>query len=371
MPIGDRQTNDLMHLTLDVWQDSVFFNSNVYPAGYFASGIMNAPLDEMHALLDLSNEISVIAQRLYAASRSKLLSLLEEAKCMVSALLDGLWRYPPYCLMNRREEDRVLDTLFCAASVNDISRENSPVREFFFRYLSNAVTTAFDIYRFLCAALFLEQDYLRRLRKRDETHFAIALHDCFNSELFQQDMQDLTHSECEPFDLMPTLRSSYIFARSPKNEKETVFVNHTLFERVVDFYMYDLLNGLHCGNAPSKCLNCERFFLTTNAHKPKYCDGVSPQNPKYTCRQYGALMHQKEQNKNHPVYALFRTRTNTIRKHLERKKIPPELREAAITMAEIYRDKALFDNAYAADGYICDMEIANLYAEAKRRLEDG
>ena len=40
-----------------------------------------------------------------------------------------------------------------------------------------------------------------------------------------------------------------------------------------------------------------------------------------TCRQYGAMMRQKEQNKQHPVYRLFTTRTNTIRKH------PPERKD--------------------------------------------
>ena len=100
----------------------------------------------------------------------------------------------------------------------------------------------------------------------------------------------------------------------------------------------------------------------------KYCDGVSPQNPKYTCRQYGALNHQKEQNKNHPIYRLFKTRTNSIRKQHERGQITTELRKTAITLAEAYRDKALFDNAYAANGYVRDMELANLCAEAERRL---
>ena len=71
------------------------------------------------------------------------------------------------------------------------------------------------------------------------------------------------------------------------------------------------MNGLHHGHAPSQCQGCGRYFLTTNGHIPKYCDGVAPQDSRYTCRQYGAMMHQKEQNKQHPVYRLFNTRTPT------------------------------------------------------------
>ena len=88
-----------------------------------------------------------------------------------------------------------------------------------------------------------------------------------------------------------------------------------------------------------------------------------------TCRQYGAMMRQKEQNKQHPIYRLFSTRTNTIRKHHERGKISDELREQALALAEELRDKALLDNDYAATGYAQDMEHERIYAEAKKRLQ--
>ena len=139
--------------------------------------------------------------------------------------------------------------------------------------------------------------------------------------------------------------------------------------RRIDFYTYDLMNGLHHGHAPSQCQGCGRYFLTTNGHIPKYCDGVAPQDSRYTCRQYGAMMHQKEQNKQHPVYRLFATRTDTIRKHHQRGKISDDLRREALYLAGSYRDKALMDNDYAADGYARDMELEHLYAEAEKRLK--
>lgn len=90
-----------------------------------------------------------------------------------------------------------------------------------------------------------------------------------------------------------------------------------------------------------------------------------------TCRQYGAMMHQKEQNKHHPIYSLFSTRTGTIRKHHQRGKISDELRQETLHLAAVYRDKALMDNDYAAHGYAQDMELEALYAQAQRRLERG
>lgn len=134
---------------------------------------------------------------------------------------------------------------------------------------------------------------------------------------------------------------------------------------------YAVENGLHHGHAPCVCQNCERYFLTRSGHKPKYCSGMAPQDGRLTCRQYGAMMHQKEQNKQHPVYRIFSTRTNTIRKHHHRGKISDELREEALRLAETYRDKALLDNGYAADGYVHDMEQETLYAQARARLAQG
>ena len=115
--------------------------------------------------------------------------------------------------------------------------------------------------------------------------------------------------------------------------------------------------------------NCGRYFLTTSGRQPKYCDGIAPQDGRLTCRQYGAMQHQKEQNKQHPVYRIFSTRTNTIRKHHQRGRISDELRQAALKLAEEYRDKALLDNDYASHSYAQDMEQEHLYAEARKRLK--
>ena len=49
--------------------------------------------------------------------------------------------------------------------------------------------------------------------------------------------------------------------------------------------------------------------------------------------------------------------------------ISDELRQAALKLAEEYRDKALLDNDYAEHGYAQDMEQEQLYAEARKRLK--
>ena len=176
-------------------------------------------------------------------------------------------------------------------------------------------------------------------------------------------MCDWPVQDVEPFTITPDLRSSHVFARHPKQEKETIFVNRYFFDHAISFYIFDLMNGLQHGHAPSRCCGCGTYFLTTNGHMPKYCDGIAPQDPRMTCRQYGAMMRQKEQNKQHPVYRLFTTRTNT-----QRGKISDGLRNEALYVAESLRDEALMDNDYAANGYARAMEQEAIYAQAKAGL---
>ena len=47
MPLGIRQNNNFLHLTMDVWQDQIFFNETVYPAGHFAAELLNVPEETM------------------------------------------------------------------------------------------------------------------------------------------------------------------------------------------------------------------------------------------------------------------------------------------------------------------------------------
>lgn len=183
----------------------------------------------------------------------------------------------------------------------------SPGLDFYIRYCRAMAAAPLAIYHFCLAGWFFESDYLRRLCKRDENHFGVAAKDCFNGDLFWKEMRELGGVDIETFSVEPHLTSTCALVRNPKDEKKMVFVSRVRFDSLMDFYTFDLFNGLHHGHAPSQCLCCGKHFLTTTGHIPKYCDGISPQNPSMTCRQYGAMMHQKENNKDHPIYRVFAT----------------------------------------------------------------
>ena len=368
MPLGIRQNNNLQHITLDIWKDQVFLNEKSYPAGYFAANILNQKQETFYSLIHYGGAISYEVEALMKANRDAFAKLLPQVRTDVSALLDILWTYPPYCFLDRSGEQEVLDKVFCESMVDVLMDTESPYWDFFIRYLTAAFAIPLGIYHFVVAADYFERGYLSRLKERNETFFAIAAHDCFASDDFWHVMEALPMPEIEKFTVSPVMESSYVFARNPNQKEKMVFVQRVRFHSIMQLYCFDLMNGLHHGHAPCVCQNCEHYFLTRNGHRPKYCGGMAPQDSRLTCRQYGALMHQKEQNKQHPVYRLFSTRTNTIRKHHQRGKISDELRREALYLAETYRDRALMDNDYAAGDYVHDMEQETLYAQARARL---
>ena len=58
MPLGIRQNNNFLHLTMDVWQDQIFFHENLYPAGHFATAILNISEDILQDLITYGGAIS-------------------------------------------------------------------------------------------------------------------------------------------------------------------------------------------------------------------------------------------------------------------------------------------------------------------------
>jgi len=368
MPLGINQSNFLSYFTLDVLQDKVYYNEKEYPAGYFAADILNAPNDVMSEMLYAGKALLNLTSSISNVEKATILPVASSLKEHILAVTERIWTLPPFCFNDIETERKLIDLMLEEESLDSLDIPDSAGKAFFYNYIKSAILVPVALQHFIFAGMYFEKVYLRRLKKRDVSHFVTAAHDCFNSDLFWHEMDRLPMSNAEPFSISPEMHSSYVFARHPRHEKEMMFVNRYFFASAMSFYTFDLFNGLQHGHAPSQCVGCNRYFLTTDRHMPKYCDGQAPQDTQLTCRQYGAMMQQKEKNKNHPIYRLFSTRTNTIRKHHERGKISDSLRREAIYIAETYRDKALMDNAYASDGYERDMEQEHIYAEARKRL---
>ncbi len=258
MLIGTFQNNNLLHLTVDTWQDEVFFNGAAYPAGYFAAEVLNMDFEVMQSLIAQAGVVSHLAEQLALADREQFSALLPKVRAEVTGALDALWHFPPYSLMDREAEDEVLETIFVEGALDKLTDPTSEVQRFFFRYLTACFAIPLGIFHFGWACDYFAANYLSKLNKRNETHFAVAAHDCFNCEAFWKEMSALPLPDMETFTVTPQLASSYVFARHPKRTKEMVFVSRLRFERAMDFYVYDLFGRKLCRLHKEIYLSCAK-----------------------------------------------------------------------------------------------------------------
>lgn len=95
MPLGDRQENDLVHITLDVWQDKVYYLGKEYPAGYFAAGVLNASDDLIVNTVREGEFLMNAYQLARIGGREELFELLPMLWDAVKKLLEALREVPP------------------------------------------------------------------------------------------------------------------------------------------------------------------------------------------------------------------------------------------------------------------------------------
>ena len=93
MPLGIRQNNNFLHLTMDVWQDQIFFNESVYPAGHFAAELLNVPEETIRELVTHGGAISHQVEALALAGRGEFINLLDGTRASLEKLLDALWQW--------------------------------------------------------------------------------------------------------------------------------------------------------------------------------------------------------------------------------------------------------------------------------------
>lgn len=208
------------------------------------------------------------------------------------------WIYtcPPFCYQDNQHEWRSFETAMDAEWF-ERQREESPkdLPFLFLKFSEEVLKILVAIYNFCLLVRAFESKYLRRLTKRTESAFAKAAHECFDADDgFLILLEQMPFGEIEEFFSKPRLISGFDYIQDPNDNNKWITVHQVVCKRLIDFYVFDLLNGLQCGHGPSWCRNCHRYFLTTTAHVPQYCDGIAPQDSRMTCRQYGAMMRQKE-----------------------------------------------------------------------------
>ena len=145
------------------------------------------------------------------------------------------------------------------------------------------------------------------------------------------------------------------------------------FDSYYSFILTDFFEGLHYGHYPRKCEICGKYFLMQSARRQKYCSyGIAPElyrGNKITCRKYAAVLNRKEKAENDPIVSLYNRRCAAIRTECGRGTITKEYAEIAKRIAKERKQLALNDDKYAKTQYKKDMSREALYAEVDRNLK--
>ncbi len=145
------------------------------------------------------------------------------------------------------------------------------------------------------------------------------------------------------------------------------------FDSYYSFILTDFFEGLHYGHYPRKCEICGKHFLMQSARRQKYCSyGIAPElyrGNKITCRKYAAVLNRKEKAENDPIVSLYNRRCAAIRTECGRGTIAKEYAEIAKRIAKERKQLALNDDKYAKTQYKKDMSREVLYAEVDRNLK--
>jgi len=161
-----------------------------------------------------------------------------------------------------------------------------------------------------------------------------------------------------------------------ETEKGTVLGRRMMFNRMLNFYVTDMFEGLAAGHYSWQCGICHKFFFMTTAHKQLYCSTVNP--------DYGVPCSHVAKNKlNMPKqkksdgrgYDTWKHRKDSIRreKYLTNNNKPTAKYDVdtcikAKELINRYFEQAQIDFDYAENGYEQDMILENVFAEAKRLL---
>ena len=145
------------------------------------------------------------------------------------------------------------------------------------------------------------------------------------------------------------------------------------FDSYYSFILTDFFEGLHYGHYPRKCEICGKYFLMQSARRQKYCSyGIAPElyrGKKITCRKYAAVLNRKEKAENDPIVSLYNRRCGAIRTEVGRCTISKDFGESAKHLAKEHKLRALADDQYAKTQYRKDMSREALYAEVDRILK--
>ena len=345
-------------LTVDYREKQEAFgtSTNAADTGSIALDILNISDSVLEELLELTEPMMQLVDFLNTNRNpaSSTLAMMLTASRNVFRVVDLLRDVPPFTGQDFTWLDSKLPGIFSADAVKKAYRQRkAEFGEVFIPALCLVAQLGFGIRDFRQALIPLVESLDDEDISRNPTGFAKQFDAFFsadkNKETYWMSISNVS------VEYLPGARG---------------LVRRMHYASFPSMFRSNLYEALAVGNAPKRCPICNKFFLTTNARRQKYCTGYAPEEyGGLTCVQVGNRMGREEREKaeNRPAIVQYHQAVNAIDKRVERGTLEREIAAKAKAYAKELVSGAIADADYANGEYKEAMTPDALIAAVTRK----
>ena len=385
-PIGDA---NFYKFSVDFIGDDFILGGKTLPLGIITHDILNIPADKLLSIFKTGDILNDLYNRLNAENYSD--ELFIKIRETILEIIKLIKKIKPFSYFSIKDEYNHVEELFDDSKIEIWKRSfaSMPIPNINFvpedtaMYDNVIVLTEFiKSYIYLCADTFnfykVAMMYFVNLTEngfRDKVLLAGFTKEFFGSEQVLGWIEELNATEItHNFTLEPGVWMAPVALKN--KDGLTMLGRRIHFDRMLNFYVTDMFEGLAVGHYSWQCGICNKFFFMETARKQLYCSTVN--------LEYGVpcayvaknkLNMPKQKKSDGRGYATWKHRKDSIRreKYLTTNNKPNAKYdvETCLKARELinrYFEQAQIDFDYAENGYELDMALEHIFAEAKRLL---
>ena len=385
-PIGDA---NFYKFSVDFIGDDFILGGKTLPLGIITHDILNIPADKLLSIFKTGDKLNELYNRLNAENYSD--ELFIKIRETILEIIKLIKKIKPFSYFSIKDEYNHVEELFDDSKIEMWKRSfaSMPIPNINFvpedtaMYDNVIVLTEFiKSYIYLCADTFnfykVAMMYFVNLTEngfRDKVLLAGFTKEFFGSEQVLGWIEELNATEItHNFTLEPGVWMAPVVLTN--KDGLTMLGRRIHFDRMLNFYVTDMFEGLAAGHYSWQCGICHKFFFMTTAHKQLYCSTV---NPEYgvPCAYVAKnkLNMPKQKKKDGFGHDIWQKRYNSLRNEKSKTKngLPSakydiDVCDTAIELAKRHYEDAQINFDYAQNQYEQDMILVNLIAEAKSVL---
>lgn len=280
-----------------IHKNRIFTTKIALKVGEITTALLNMKAEDMKKIYDLTVSFAGFADNNMAMKNEQTMTEFVDRIIEIEQIAVTL---PPYCYVNidlKKEKQRaeIMKSKAFYGRLYDMTSEEFAEYE---RYKKLFSGYGIGLYIIACCIAEMSDEYFTRLKKRDESNYAIAW-GAFNeySTLSSELMASVPYYEKARVRETMDVNIGVSGMIDPDDKDKTWVVDTCEFHNAQSVIQYDFFRGMQHGRAPFRCHHCGRFFLATDSYKTFYCNEKSPENPNRTCNQMDfAKKKPKEKN---------------------------------------------------------------------------